>query len=43
MKVTVTVLDGQGMLKNITVEVSDNATQEEIEKAVEKETQCATG
>jgi hypothetical protein len=43
MKVTVTVLDGQGMPKNITVEVSDNATQEEIEKAIEKETRCATG
>ena len=36
MKITVTVLDGQGMPKQITVEVPDNATKEEIQKAVEK-------
>jgi uncharacterized protein GlcG (DUF336 family) len=45
MKVSVTVLDGQGMPQNVTVEVPDNATPEEIEKAVEKATRnlCVTG
>lgn len=36
MKITVTVLDGQGMPKEITVEVPDDATQEEIERLIEK-------
>jgi uncharacterized protein GlcG (DUF336 family) len=46
MKVTVTVLDGQGMPKNITVEVSDDATEKEVQEALEKaarEASCATG
>jgi hypothetical protein len=45
MKVSVTVLDGQGMPQNVTIEVPDNATPEEIKKAIEKETRnlCVTG
>lgn len=39
--VTVTVLDGQGMPKKITVEVSHDATHEEIEAAIEKATREA--
>ena len=34
--ITVTVLDGQGMPKKITVKVPDKATLKEIEVAVEK-------
>jgi hypothetical protein len=36
MNITVTVLDGQGMPKQITVTVPDNATQKEIQAAIEK-------
>jgi organic hydroperoxide reductase OsmC/OhrA len=37
-------LDGQGMPVNITVEVPDNATKEQIEAAIKKaEKLCATG
>ena len=38
MKITVTILDGQGMPKLITVEVPATATREEIEEAIEKAT-----
>jgi hypothetical protein len=46
MKVAITVLDGQGMPKNITVEVSDGATEKEVQEALDKaarEASCATG
>jgi len=36
MKITVTVLDGQGMPQKIVVEVPDNATEQEIREAIEK-------
>jgi len=35
-KVIVTVLDGLGMPKQVTVEVPATATREEIEEAIEK-------
>ena len=35
MKIIITVLDGGGTPREITVEVPDNATPEEIEKAIE--------
>lgn len=41
MKITVTVLDGQGMPKQITVEVPDDATMEEIEKEIKKAERAA--
>jgi len=34
--ITVTVLDGAGMPKEITVEVPDDATEEQIRQAIEK-------
>jgi hypothetical protein len=41
-KVTVNCLDGQGMIQSVTVEVPDDATQEQVEKAVQ-EALCVTG
>ena len=35
-KITVVVLDGQGMPKNITVEVPDNATTKQVAEAIDK-------
>lgn len=35
-KVTVNFLDGQNMIRHITVEVPDNATLQEIEEAVKE-------
>ena len=34
--ITATTLDGQGMPKEITAEVPDNATEQQIREAIEK-------
>ena len=36
MEVTVCCLDGQGMIVDVTVEVPDDATAEEVQEAAEK-------
>jgi hypothetical protein len=41
-KVTVNIVDGQGMPMQITVEVPDDATQKEIEEAVKRKLQSSS-